>query len=397
VSPFDELLDGLATVITDGRPAAAPTLRHALGGLLTGKVPSQEWLHWGILASCAAVTLWDFNTWSVTSTRQVDLARQSGALAMLSIALNGQAMIAAWSGDFEAAAALVAEDDAIKQATGARIAAYGAMLLAAYRGRAPDASMLIATTIDDSLARGEGLGVDLARWTAAILNNSIGRYPDALAMASPASDQIPGLYISTWMLPERIEAAMRSGQPEVAAAALKEFDEQAHPGNSHWGLGVRARSRAMLSEGDVAESLYREAIKRLGATRIRTELARAHLVFGEWLRRENRRVDAREQLHLAHNMFTAMSADGFAERARRELLATGERVAGRGHDADTELTQQEEHIARLARDGRTNAEIATELYLSARTVEWHLRKVFTKLGITSRRGLKDALSADRPR
>jgi ATP/maltotriose-dependent transcriptional regulator MalT len=257
--------------------------------------------------------------------------------------------------------------------------------------------MLIATTIDDSLARGEGLGVDLARWTAAILNNSIGRYPDALAMASPASDQIPGLYISTWMLPERIEAAMRSGQPEVAAAALKEFDEQAHPGNSHWGLGVRARSRAMLSEGDVAESLYREAIKRLGATRIRTELARAHLVFGEWLRRENRRVDAREQLHLAHNMFTAMSADGFAERARRELLATGERVAGRGHDADTELTQQEEHIARLARDGRTNAEIATELYLSARTVEWHLRKVFTKLGITSRRGLKDALSADRPR
>jgi DNA-binding CsgD family transcriptional regulator len=390
--PFDELLDGLATQITEGRLAAAPILRRALGRLLTGRISAEHWLRWGVLASSAAVTLWDFNTWCTTSTRQVEIARESGALAMLSVALTGHAMIAAWKGDFDEAAALVAEDEAIKQATGAQIAPYGAMLLAAYRGQVAEATALIARTIEESVLRGEGLGVDLARWTASILNNSIGRYAEALAMASPASTEIPSLYIATWMLPERIEAAVRAGQRDVAVAALREFEETANPGNSHWALGVLARSRALLSEGDDAERLYREAIKRLGATRVRAELARAHLVFGEWLRRQNRRVDAREQLRLAHDMFVAMSADGFAERARRELVATGERVSSRGHD-ETALSLQEEHIARLARDGGTNAEIAAELYLSARTVEWHLRKVFVKLGITSRRGLKGALSA----
>jgi len=359
--------------------------------LLTSEVSPEGWLHWGVLASSAAVTLWDFESWSATSTRQVDVARDFGALAMLSIALNGQGMIAAWSGDFEVAAALVAEDDAIKQATGTEIAPYGAMLLAAYQGRMAEASTLIAATIEDSAVRGEGLGVDLAHWTAAILNNSVGRYAEALAVASPASTEIPGLYISTWMLPERIEAAVRCGQPEVAAVALQEFLDTANPGESDWGLGVEARSRAMLSVGDVAESLYREAIDRLSRTQIRTELARAHLLFGEWLRRERRRVDAREHLRTAHEMFVLMSADGFAERARRELVATGEHVRQRRDDLRTELTPQEEHIARLGRDGRTNAEIAAELYISARTVEWHMRKVFTKLGISSRRELKDAL------
>jgi DNA-binding CsgD family transcriptional regulator len=390
ICPFDELLDGLATQITDGRVAAAPVLRHALGRLLTGKTSAEHWLRWGVLASSAAVTLWDFSTWRTTSTRQVEISRESGALAMLSVALNGQAMIATWSGDFEEAAALVAEDEAIKQATGAQIAPYGAMLLAAYRGQIADASALIAKTIEDSVLRGEGLGVDLARWTAAILNNSVGRYAEAVAMASPASTDVPGLYIGTWMLPERIEAAVRDGRRDVAAAALREFEETANPGNSHWALGVLARSQALLSEGPDADGLYREAVKRLGATQIRPELARAHLVYGEWLRRQNRRVDAREQLRLAYEMFVGMSAEGFAERARRELVATGERVTSHSHDAAT-LTLQEEHMARLARDGRTNAEIAAELYLSARTVEWHLSKVFTKLSITSRRGLKDAL------
>ncbi|MGW5237520.1 helix-turn-helix transcriptional regulator [Monashia sp. NPDC004114] len=392
VGPFDRMLDGLATLITDSRAAAAPILRQAVDTLLADDVAATDWLHWGVLASSAAVTLWDFECWNATSDRQIELARKVGALSMLSVALNGQAMIAAWRGDLDAATAFVAEDDAIKQATGAQIAPYGAMLLAAYQGRVADASALIASTIEDSTRRGEGLGVDLARWTGAILNNSVGRYEEALAMASPANANLPGIYISTWMLPERIESGVRCGQLEAAAAALHEFRESANPGESEWGLGVEARSRAMLAEGEAAEALYREAIDHLARTPIRTELARAHLVFGEWLRRENRRVDAREQLRTAHLMFSLMSADGFAERARRELAATGEHVRKR-RDRPAALTSQEEHIARLARDGRANPEIAAELFISTRTVEWHLGKVFTKLGITSRNNLRDAMPA----
>jgi DNA-binding CsgD family transcriptional regulator len=211
-------------------------------------------------------------------------------------------------------------------------------------------------------------------------------------MASPASAATPGLYISTWMLPERIEAAVRCGQPEVGAAALREFTDAANPGDSDWGLGVGARSQAMLTSGEAAERLYRESIERLDRTPILTESARARLLFGEWLRRENRRVDAREHLRISHDLFVEMGAHGFAERARRELAATGEQVRKRRDDTRADLTPQEEHIARLARDGRTNPEIAAELYISARTVEWHLRKVFTKLGITSRRDLRDAWS-----
>jgi ATP/maltotriose-dependent transcriptional regulator MalT len=198
-------------------------------------------------------------------------------------------------------------------------------------------------------------------------------------------------FISTWMLPELIEAAVRSGKPHVAADALKRFADTANAGDADWALGIETRSRALLSKGETAESLYCEAIARLGRTELRTELARAQLLYGEWLRRENRRVDARQRLRLAYDTFATMGADGFAERARRELLATGEQVRKRRDDTRDELTAQEEHIARLARDGRTNPEIGAELYISARTVEWHLRKVFTKLGISSRRGLEEAL------
>jgi DNA-binding CsgD family transcriptional regulator len=391
MGPFDEMLDGLATLIIEDRATAAPLLQSAVSALLSTDVPAADWLHWGVLASASAVTLWDFESWYATSSRQCDLARDLGALAMLSIALNGQAMIAAWSGDFEVAAAVVAEDNAIKQAIGSQLAPYGAMLVAAYQGRTEEASTLIATTLADSVARGEGLGVDLARWTAAILNNGVGSYAAALEMASPASTEIPGLYISTWMLPERIEAAVRCEQPDVAAAALEEFLDSANSSLSDWGLGVEARSRALLGNGATAESLYREAIDRLGRTQIRTELARAHLLFGEWLRRENRRDDAREQLRTAHDMFVLMAADGFANRTRRELVAAGDHSRLRHVESRDELTEQEAHIARLARDGRTNPEIAAELYISARTVEWHLRKVFVKLGISSRRSLKEAM------
>jgi DNA-binding CsgD family transcriptional regulator len=272
---------------------------------------------------------------------------------------------------------------------GTQIAPYGKLLLNAYQGRLTEATALIAATIEDSVVRGEGLGVDLARWTGAVLNNSVGRYEEALAMAAPASEDTPGLYISSWMLPERVEAATRSGKQEVAAAALRDFVERAHPGESDWGLGLEARSRAMLIGGGDAEDLYREAIDRLSRTPLRTEVARAHLVFGEWLRRERRRTEAREQLHASYDLFTAMGAEAFAERARRELVATGETVRKRTVDTRQDLTPQEQHIARLARDGRTNTEIGAELFISTRTVEWHLANVFTKLGIKSRRDLRN--------
>jgi DNA-binding CsgD family transcriptional regulator len=301
-------------------------------------------------------------------------------------------MLGAWSGDFEVAGAVVDEDNVIKEAIGSQTAPYGAMLLAAYQGHVDEALALISASIDDSIERGEGLGVDLARWTAAILYNSLGRYADALATASPANSRVPGLYISTWMLSERVEAAVRCGEREIAAAALQEFIDTANPGETDWGRGIQARLNALVSDGDLAETFYLEALDRLGRTQIRTELARTHLLYGELLRRENRRADAREQLRTAHSMFVLMAADGFAERARRELTAAGESVRKRQAESRSELTPQEEHIARLARDGRTNPEIAAELYISARTVEWHLSKVFTKLGISSRRGLKDVLA-----
>jgi DNA-binding CsgD family transcriptional regulator len=391
--PFGHILEALALLITDGRAAAVPELRGALHELLTDNppLPAENWLHWAALGAVAAAAVWDIDSWSAVSGRQVELARDHGALAVLPSPLNGLALIATWRGDFEVAAALAAEHHAVKEATGTRIAPYGSMLLSAYQGRVADASALIAATLTDSVARGEGLGVDLARWSTAILNNGLGRYAQALEVAWPADEQKPGFLVSTWMLPERIEAAVRCGRPEVADVALQEFERVSEPDGSDWSRGLRARSRAMISDGDAAEGLYREAIDRLSRTPIRVELARAHLVFGEWLRRENRRQDARTQLRAAHEMFAAMPANGFAERTRRELLATGEHVRAFRMNSPAELTPQEEHIARLARDGRSNPEIAAELFISARTVEWHLRKVFVKLGITSRRELKSAL------
>jgi DNA-binding CsgD family transcriptional regulator len=389
--PFGQILEGLLVLVTESPVEAEPMLRGALRALLASDLPDENWLHQGALGATAAAAMWDVESWSAVSGRQAELARNLGALAVLPTPLSGLALIATWRGDLQAAAALAAEHDAVTEAIGTRIVRYGAMLLSAYQGRAAETSTLVAATIEDSVGRGEGLGVDMARWTSAIMHNSVGQYSAAMAEASPASKDVPGLLISTWMLPERIEAAVRCGEPDTAAAAMEELDSAAITDASGWGSGLAARSRALLSDGQVAEGWYREAIAQLSRTQVRVELARAHLVFGEWLRRDSRRRDARAHLRIAHDMFDSMSADGFAERARRELLATGEHVRARGVDTPLELTPQEEQIARLARDGRSNAEVAAELYISARTVEWHLRKVFTKLGISSRHELKDAM------
>jgi DNA-binding CsgD family transcriptional regulator len=389
--PSDLLLDGLAQLITEGRTAAAPTLRRAVSAFRDGEISVEKGLQWGVLASSAAVELWDFDSWDVVITRQMRLARDAGALAPLSIALNGEGIVVAWRSDLAAAARVIVEADAVTHATGTRIAPYGAMLLAALRGREAEACALIETTIEDATAGGEGLAVQYAHWTTAVLYNGLGRYDDALAAARRASDVSPELFISGWALPELIEAAIRRGNRELAHAALERLVESANAGATDWGLGMAARSRALLSEGEVAEARYREAIDRLSRTRLRPELARARLLYGEWLRREGRRVDAREQLRTAHQMLAAIGMEAFAERARRELVASGEKVRKRTVETRDELTAQEQQIARLARDGLSNPEIGARLFLSPRTVEWHLKKVFTKLGITSRMSLHDAL------
>jgi DNA-binding CsgD family transcriptional regulator len=389
--PCDLLLDGLATMVTHGHMAAQPALRQAVKSFLGDQVSGEEWLQWGILAQMAAMALWDFGAWAQLSARHVELARASGALTPLSIALNGRGQVDTHCGDFEAAASVAAEKDVVNEVTGIRLAATCDLLLSAYRGRPEEAVPRFAATIEDAMARGEGFAIQMANWSAAVLRNGLRRYAEALAAAEPAAD---GIYLplsTQLVLPELIEAAVRTGQADLAAGALDRLSALTVIEGSDWAKGLEARSRALVSEGEAAGQCYAEAIERLGRTPLRPELARAHLLYGEWLRRENRRLDARHQLHAAHQLFTAIGADAFTERARRELLATGEKVRKREVDTYSQLTSQEEHIVRLARDGRTNPEIAAELFISTRTVEWHLHKVFAKLGITSRRDLHSAV------
>jgi DNA-binding CsgD family transcriptional regulator len=388
----DLLLDGLATLILDTPTQAAPSLRRAVDAFLGHDLSDDQWLHWGVLAANAALALWDYDNWSALAARHVQLARSSGALPPLVSALNVHRAAAIWGGDFVTAGSLGVEEKVIKEVTGTRRASYGDLFLAAYQGSPETAVPLITATADEALARGEGLGVQIADRATALLHNGLGHYAEALAAAERAAEGDLGPFTSQ-ALPDLIEAGARSGHTEVAADALRRLQEATAIEGSDWAAGLEARSRALLCDGDEAEQAYAEAVERLGRTRLRPELARAQLLYGEWLRREGRRVNARQQLHAAYDLFAAMGAEGFAERARHELLATGEKVRKRQVDTINELTPQEEHIARMARDGRTNPEIAAELFISPRTVEWHLRKVFGKLGITSRKGLQSALPA----
>ena len=387
----DLLLDGLAVLMTEGRAAAAPMLRQAVSAFLREEIPVEKGIQWGVLASSAAVTLWDFDSWDAVITRQMELTRDAGALAPLSIALNGEGIVVAWRGDLAAAALVTAEADAVTEATRTRIAPYGALMLAALRGREADALALIEATINEATAGGEGLAVQFAHWTTAVLYNGLGRYEEALAAARRASEDSGELFLSAWALPELIVAGSRTRNEGLVTDALERLAESTSAGDADWGLGILARSRAMLSEGEDAESSYREAIERLSRSRLSPELARSHLNYGEWLRRENRRVDAREQLRRAHEMFTSIGMEAFAERARGELMATGERVRKRTVETRDDLTAQERQIAELAREGLSNPEIGARLFLSPRTVEWHLHKVFSKLGIRSRQQLARAL------
>jgi DNA-binding CsgD family transcriptional regulator len=393
--PVELLLDGLALLITDGLPAAAPTLRQAVSAFASVGVSADDGLRWGWMAVVAANILWDDDGWRAILARQVQLARNAGALEHLPLYLEAAAIIAAWSGDFGAAASLIAEVNAVREAIGSRIAPYAALLLGSLRGSQAEAIPLIEATINEAEAGGQGLAVTSARWAAAMLYNGLGRYDEASEAARQAAENPSGLQVSMWALIELIEAAARSGNMPMASDALERLAETTQVSGTGFGLGIEARSRALMAEDGPADGLYLEAIDRLGRTQLRPELARAHLVYGEWLRRQGRRSQAREQLRTAHGMLDTMGMEGFAERARRELLATGETARKRTVQATVEasqaLTAQEAQVARLARDGLSNPEIGARLFISSRTVQYHLGKVFTKLGISSRGQLNRVL------
>ena len=389
--PVDLILDGLAQLVTDGPTIAAPKLRQAARAFLGADITVEERLRWGSIAHAAASAVWDDDAWRDLLEVQVRLARAAGALDQLPVDLGAMSMSAAWRGDFAAAAALITESDAVCEVTSSRAAPYAAMVLACLRGDRDQAIGLTEATTAEATAGGQGLAVTYAHWTAAILYNGMGRYDEALSAARAASEDTPGLYVSMWALPELIEAASRTGNTDIASDALARLAETTQASRTDFAVGIEARSRALVSGPQAAEALYREAIDYLGRTQLRPELARAHLLYGEWLRREKRRTEARAQLRTAHGMLDGMGMAAFAERAGRELRATGETISRRVVGGPSTLTAQELHIARLARDGQTNPEIGAQLFLSARTVEWHLRNVFTKLGIGSRRELRAAL------
>ncbi|MCU1448247.1 MAG: ATP-dependent transcriptional regulator, MalT-like, LuxR family, partial [Acidimicrobiales bacterium] len=332
-------------------------------------------------------------SWYVLATRHVRLASDAGALSELPIALNTRIGVHLNAGELAASAALIEQVKAVNEATGSQLAPYGALGLAAWHGRLIEGLELIEATIKEVAPRGEGVGLTAAHWASAQLYNSLGRYEDALAAAQQADESPEERLFATWALVELIEAATRSGKAALAADALQRLSVATSACGTDWALGTEARSRALLSDGEAAERLYREALARLGRTRVPTALARAHLLYGEWLRRERRRTDAREQLRIAFEMFDSMGAEGFADRAGRELRATGGAARKRAVETSAQLTAQEACVARLARDGLSNAEIGARLFISARTVQYHLRKVFTKLGISSRLQLDRVLPA----
>src|SRR4051812_29575012 len=391
--PSDLLLEGLAVLVTEGHATGMPILKRALSAFRDENLSTEEELRWLWLTCRAAMKLWDDESWYVLSTRAVQLARDVGTLTVLPHALTLHAGIHIFAGEFAAAEALGDEAHEVSAAIGVPDVAYIRLILAGWRGQA-ETPQLIAASDRDAIARGEGRAIGAGDYAAAVLYNGAGRYADALAAARRSSEHPEELVFSTWGLRELIEAASRTGNSELAADALGQLSDATRTAGTDWALGVEANSRALLSEDEIAEDLYRESIERLTRTRARAWLARAHLVYGEWLRRQRRRVDAREQLRTAHDMLAAMGAEGFAERAARELLATGETARKVTVETSSGLTAQEAQIARFARDGLSNLEIGSRLFISPRTVEYHLHKVFGKLDISSRTELAGALPGE---
>ena len=391
----DVLLDGFALLLTEGHRAAAPSLRRALELVLAPDLATDDhapWLWFAVAGNAVTVAqeLWDADSWHALAARHEQFARDTGALVHLQFALNMLAWVHVLEGDLPRSALLIEEDRMIAEATGNPAISYTEMIVAAWRGHERRAAELIEATAREATARGLSRVGSFAAYASAVLHNGLGRHAEALDAARLPFERDHAGY-GPFVVPELAEGAARTGDDAVLSSVLEWLTERTHVTRSEWSLGIAARIRALASEGEAAETAYREAIERLGRTRLRPELARAHLLYGEWLRREGRRVDAREQLRIAHEMLAAIGMEAFADRARRELQATGEKVRKRTVQTRDELTAQEEQIARLARLGLSNPEIGARLFLSPRTVEWHMKKVFTKLGISSRMGLHDAL------
>jgi DNA-binding CsgD family transcriptional regulator len=392
--PQDLLLDGLATRVTEGYAAGVDPLRAALEAFRRADASDAASNRWLWLACRIAADLFDEDTWDVLARRGVQLARETGALSVLPIAATYRAGVHMHNGEFEAASTLMEESAAITHATRTAALIHPEAVLAAQRGNETEALALIAAGRRDATDRGQGMALSMLGYAHAVLLNGQGRYEEARIQAEQACGQ-GELSLFTLALVELIEAAVRTDRTPVAAAALDRLSERAQASGSDWALGVEARSRALLADGPLAEALYTEAVDRLARGRVTQHLARAQLVYGEWLRREHRRQDARTQLRAAYDTFSRIGARAFAERARRELQATGETLRSRAVDMRDALTPQEAQIAGMARDGLTNPEIGAQLFISPRTVEYHLRKVFLKLDVGSRRELTHALS-DRP-
>lgn len=387
----DLLLDAFAVLFTDGHAKGTPLVRKALDAFRRDDLPAAEAMRWLAIACHGAYETWDDAAWTELAELNLRHTRAAGALVMLPVALNQRIMAHLHAGEFPAAAGLLEEAGAVAEATGIARPAYDRAMVAAWRGREAHATALIRAAERTATERGEGIGLTLVHCTNAVLHNGLGRFAEArdaaaLATANPAESAF-----ASWALSELVEARVRCGDRAGAVQALERLAGTTAPSTTEWGLGTEARSRALVSEGAEADALYREAVDRLGRSRGAVALARAHLLYGEWLRREGRDDEARRQLSAAHEVFAAVGAEAFAERTRLELAACGVSVPRRAERRTVALTEQERQIARRARDGRSNAEIGAELFLSARTIEWHLRKVFGKLQISSRRELRTAL------
>ena len=363
-----------------------PPLREALETFRQddGSNPANN--RWLWLACRVAADLWEHEVWDELASRGERLARDDGALNILPSAASYRAGVHVHAGEFAAAWALLEEAYAITQATGTALLTQARQMVAAYRGNEAEALALIDFGRRDATARGQGMAVSMIECANAVLFNGLGRYEEALAVAERACAQ-DELSLYGLALVEVIEAAVRSNRPELAATALERLADRTRASGTDWALGIEARSRALVTGGPSAEPLYEEAVERLARGRLAPHLARAQLVYGEWLRRENRRMDSRELLRAAHDAFSRIGAEAFAERARRELLATGETARRRTLDTSDVLTPQEAQIAQLARGGFSNPDIGAQLFISPRTVQYHLHKVFAKLDISSRNQL----------
>ena len=384
------LLDALAALADDDYAAAVAPCRTAVQRLSGDEASAQERLRWLWQGCVIAFEIWDDEHAASLSHSSVEIARTTGTLGELALALSARTPVLVFCGDLAAAAATVSETASVEQATGIRAAPYGALMVSAWQGEPHDTTELVETTEREASARGEGIGLAISAYARAVLSNGLGRYEDALTAAASIVEHRE-VVAENWGLSELVEAAIRCGRVDLATDAVNRLAIKAAAAATDWARGVEARSQGLLADGADADSCFRTAIDHLHRTRVRAELARTHLIYGEWLRRNGRRLDARAQLHVAHEMFVAMGMEAFAQRAINELAATGERRRRRVSETSDDLTAQERQIATLARDGLSNPQIGARLFLSPRTVEWHLHHVYSKLGIQTRRELRRAL------